>query len=105
ARMRADYAGAVAIADDTGCVSAAEGRGGSRAALYRKPLDGAEAFERCQDRLPWFNDNIDTACLQAAGSLAVFGTEDGRVFLSSDHGQSWSLVTKGLPAVRCIALG
>ena len=36
---------------------------------------------------------------------AVLGAEDGRAFLSSDRGRSWALVTKGLPAVRCIALG
>jgi photosystem II stability/assembly factor-like uncharacterized protein len=103
--MHAHYARAVAISDDTVFVSASKGPGGSRAALYRRPLDGAEAFERCHDRLPWFNDNIDTASLQAAGPVVVFGTEDGRVFLSSDNGRSWSLATKGLPAVRCIALG
>jgi hypothetical protein len=103
--MHAHYARAVAIADDTVFVSASTGPGGRRAALYRTLLDGAEAFERCHDRLPWFNDNIDTACLQAVGSLAVFGTEDGRVFLSSDSGQSWTLLTKGLSPIRCISLG
>ena len=103
--MHALYARGIAIADDVVFVSASKGPGGSRAALYRKPLDGAGAFERCHDRLPWFNDNIDTACVQAAGPVVVFGTEDGRVFLSSDRGQSWTLLTKGLSPVRCISLG
>ena len=102
--MHAHYSRAVATADDVVLVSASTGPGGRRAALYRKPLDGAALFERCHDRLPWFDDNIDTACLQAAGAVVVFGTEDGRVFLSSDSGQSWTLLTKGLSPIRCISL-
>lgn len=103
--MHAHYSRAVAVSDDTVLVSASTGPRGRRAALYRKPLDGEPRFERCHDRLPWFDDNIDTACLQAAGPVVVFGTEDGRVFRSPDRGKSWALVTKGMPAVRCISLG
>jgi hypothetical protein len=103
--MHAHYSRAVAVADDTVLVSASTGPRGRRAALYRKPLDADGAFERCHDKLPWFDDNIDTACLQAAGPAVVFGTEDGRVYLSSDSGQSFTLVTKGLSPVRCISLG
>ena len=97
--MHAHYSRAVAFSDDTVFVSASTGPGGRRSGLYRKPLDGTTPFERCHDRLPWFTDNIDTACLQAAGPIVVFGTEDGR-----DSGGSWTLVTKGLPPVRCISL-
>jgi hypothetical protein len=103
--MHAHYSRAVAVSEDVVVVSASTGPGGRRAALYRAPLDGSGRFERCHDRLPWFDGNIDTACLQAAGSTVVFGTEDGRVFQSPDHGQSWTLLTKGLSAVRCINLG
>ena len=103
--MHAHYSRAVAVSDDTVLVSASTGPGGRRSALYRKPLDADAPFERCHDRLPWFADNIDTACLQATGPVVVFGTEDGRVFRSPDSGKSWELVTKGMPAVRCISLG
>jgi hypothetical protein len=103
--MHAHYARAVAVSNGTVLVSASTGPRGRRSALYRKPLDSDTAFERCHDRLPWFDDNIDTACLQAAGPVVVFGTEDGRVYLSLDSGKSWELVTKGMPAVRCIILG
>ena len=102
--MHAHYARAVALSGDTVLVSASTGPGGRRAGLYRRPLDGDAAFERCAEGLPWFQDNIDTACLQASGPVVVFGTEDGRIFRSSDHGRSWTLVTKGLPPVRCLAL-
>lgn len=103
--MHAHYARAVAMADDTVLVSASTGPRGRRAGLYRKPLDGDGRFERCHDRLPWFDDNIDTASLQAVGAVVVFGTEDGRLFLSLDHGETWTLVTKGLSPVRCVTLG
>ena len=102
--MHAHYARAVAVAGDTVLVSASTGHRGRRAALYRKPLDGAGRFERCHDRLPWFDDNIDTACLQADGPLVVFGTEDGRLFRSHDGGARWELVSKGMPAIRCVSL-
>ena len=103
--MHKHYSRAVAVSGDTVLVSASTGPGGRRSALYRKPLDGRGPFERCHEGLPWFDDNIDTACLQAAGSLVVFGTEDGRVYLSSDSGQFFTLRTKGLPPIRCISLG
>ena len=103
--MHAHYARAVAVAGDSVLVSTSTGPGGRRAALYRKPLDGTAPFARCHDRLPWFDDNIDTACLEAAGAVVVFGTEVGRVFRSLDGGERWALVTKGMPAVRCVSLG
>ena len=103
--MHAHYARAVAVAGDTVLVSASTGPGGRRAALYRKPLDGDTAFERCSEGLPWFNDNIDTACLAADGTLVVFGTDDGRVFRSLDSGAHWGLVTKGLPTITAVTIG
>ena len=103
--MHAHYSRAVAVSGHTVFVSASTGPRGRRSALYRRPLDGGTRFERCHDRLPWFDDNIDTACLQAAGPVVVFGTEDGRVFRSLDSGGQWELVTKGMRSVRCISLG
>ncbi len=50
----------------------------------------------------WFGHNIDTYCLDAKpdGSIAAFGSNDGRVFTSSDKGRSWSQLAKGLPEIR-----
>src|SRR5439155_872931 len=81
-------------------------RGGRRAAVYRKALASNAPFEKCHDGLPeWFGDNVDTACLAARGALVVFGTEDGRVFRSTDGGQRWTLVAENLPAVRSVSPG
>jgi hypothetical protein len=103
--MHAHYARAVAVGGDFVFVSASTGPGGRRSALYRKRLDGDRAFERCHDRLPWFDDNIDTGCLAADGVVVVFGTGDGRVFRSVDGGVHWTLVTKGLPAITAVTMG
>jgi photosystem II stability/assembly factor-like uncharacterized protein len=103
--LHSHYLRAVAVAADLVLVSASAGFHGRRSAIYRKPLDGSSRFERCEAGLPkWFDDNIDTACLAAEGSLAVFGTSDGRVFRSRDAGAQWELATKGLPPVRCVLL-
>jgi hypothetical protein len=104
--LHAHYLRAVAVAGDYVIISASKGFHGRRAALYRKSLDGGGRFERCAAGLPkWFDDNIDTGCLAAAGPLVVFGTGDGQVFRSLDAGVHWELVVKGLPAIAAVALG
>jgi photosystem II stability/assembly factor-like uncharacterized protein len=106
AGMHAHYCRAVAVAGDVVLVSASTGPGGKRAALYRRPLDGGADFARCRAGLPtWFGDNIDTGCLAAAGSTAVAGTEDGRLFRSGDAGENWALIAQGLPPIRSVLLG
>jgi photosystem II stability/assembly factor-like uncharacterized protein len=106
AGLHAHYLRAVAVAGDHVVVSASAGFHGRRSAIYRKRLDGGTRFERCEAGLPkWFDDNIDTACLAAAGALVVFGTGDGRVFRSLDAGEHWELAVKGLPPVGCVVVG
>ncbi len=103
--LHATYQRAVAVAGDWVLVSVAESERGERAAIYRRPLAGENAFERCDDGLPkWFTGNIDTHCLVAEASVAAFGTRDGAVFLSQDHGRSWKQAAEGLPPVRQLAL-
>jgi hypothetical protein len=105
AGLHAHYLRAVAVAGEHVLVSASTGFRGRRSAIYRMPLDGGTRFERCRAGLPeWFDDNIDTACLAAAGPLVVFGTGDGRLYRSLDGGQRWTLALKGLPPVGCVAL-
>jgi hypothetical protein len=103
--LHAHYLRAVAVAGDHVLISASTGPSGRRAAIYRRLLDGGTRFERCEAGLPkWFDDNIDTTCLTANDSLAVFGTSDGHVFHSSDAGATWDLAAKGLPSVSCILI-
>jgi hypothetical protein len=105
AGLHAHYLRAVAVAGEHVVISASAGFHGRRAALYRRALDGDPHFARCERGLPkWFDDNVDTGCLAAAGSLVVCGTSDGRVYRSQDAGQHWALAAKGLPPIRCVTI-
>lgn len=100
--LDAPYSRAVAVCDDAVLVSASLGPRGGRAAVYRGDLSGG-SLERCRAGLPeWFDDNIDTYCLDALpdGSLAALGTADGRVFASADTGINWVVLAAELPPVK-----
>ena len=92
---------AVVVCGGRVLVSASDGPRGGRAGVYRGGLEGG-AFERCRAGLPeWFDDNIDTSCLDALndGTFAAFGTADGWVFGSGDGGETWLEVATGLPPI------
>lgn len=100
--LEAPYARAVAVCGDAVLVTASEGPRGGHAAVYRGNLAGG-AFERCRSGLPeWFEQNIDTYCLDALpdGDVAAFGTTSGRLYRSRDGGRTWDELSTGLPAVR-----
>ena len=100
--LEARYSRAVTVCGDTVLVSASNGPRGGRAAVYRAELAGG-AFERCRTGLPeWFDDNIDSHCMDAppSGSFVAFGTSDGRAFASADAGATWEELAGGLPPVN-----
>ena len=104
--LHAPYCRGVALSGETLLVSASDGPRGGRSAVYRGALRGG-AFERCRSGLPeWFDDNIDSLCLDALpdAGAAAFGTEDGRVFASTDEGVAWTEVATGLGPVGCVLL-
>lgn len=98
--LHSTYCRAVAICGDAVLLSASNGPRGGRGAIYRGRVDGG-GFERCRDGLPdWFDDNVDSHCLDAIDELAAFGTTDGDVFVSDDEGSTWRQIANGLPEVR-----
>ncbi len=104
--LHAVYCRGVALSGQTVLVSASTGPRGGRSALYRAAASGG-AFERCRNGLPeWFDDNIDSSCLDALPDegAAAFGTQDGRVFASTDEGATWTEVAPRLAPVRCVLL-
>ena len=102
--LHAAYCRAVAACAETVLMSASLGPRGGRAAVYRRPASG-RPFEKCERGLPeWFTDNVDTGCLAASSSRAVFGTRDGDVFVSEDAGDTWARVSSGLSPVNQILL-
>ena len=102
--LHARYARAVAVDGDTLFLSASTGPRGGRAAVYRRDRAG-EAFAKCERGLPeWFDGNVDSHCLAAGGGTVLFGTEDGRAFLSEDRGERWREVVSGSADVHCVAI-
>jgi hypothetical protein len=100
------YSRSVVVCGDRALVSASDGPRGGHAGIYRAGLLNG-AFERCRAGLPeWFDDNIDTYCLDAMndGSYAAFGTADGRVYGSDDAGERWVELVGGLPPVNHLLL-
>ncbi len=102
--LEAPYARAVAVCGDAVLLSASHGPRGGQSAVYRGDLSGDGLdLERCRAGLPeWFDDNVDTYCLDALpkGSFVAFGTSDGRLFASQDTGIGWGELASGLPPIR-----
>lgn len=104
--LHATYARSVAVAGVTVLLGVSTGPDGGRAAVYRRPLAGGEALERCREGLPEdLAGNVDTFRLAgAADGSAALATADGRVYLSHDEGLTWRQVGERLGTVRCILL-
>jgi hypothetical protein len=103
--LHGQYARAAAIAGDVILVTASTGPFSDSGALYRRAVDSSAPFERCTNGLPEsFPFNLDTFWLAASGAEAALGTEDGRLYRSSDAGASWEPVADDLPAIHAVAL-
>lgn len=105
--LHADYSRAVAVAGDRLLLSASTGPRTDHAAVYRRPLDAAAdvPFERCRAGLPeWFDGNVDTRCLAAAGERVALATRDGAVYVSDDAGETWRLAASDLGRVTCVTV-
>ena len=105
--LDARYSRAVVVCGDRVLVSASDGPRGGRAGVYRAGLASGR-FERCRTGLPeWFNDNIDTCCLDALNDeldRRCGRTADGRVYGSDDGGVTWVELVTRLPPVRHLLL-
>lgn len=99
--LEAKYSRAVAVCGDVVLVSSSKGPRGGEAAVYRAGLAGG-TFERCIAGAGWFDDNIDSYCVDALpdGSFAAFGTSDGLVYASKDAGVTWDEWASGLATVQ-----
>ncbi len=101
--LHATYARAVALSESAILLSVSRGPGGQDAAIYRRPLDGGEPFERCVDGLPdRFDGNIDTFMLVADGPSVTLASPDGALYRSDDSGETWERTVTGLPEVRAL---
>lgn len=105
AGLHASYCRAVAVGDDYLLISASQGPGGRKAAVFRRPIDLSTPFEQCRVGLPeWFPTNIDTFRLAARGRVAAVGSSDGSVYSSEDGGDTWTVAAEGLPGIHCVLI-
>jgi hypothetical protein len=100
--LEARYARAVAVCGDAVLVTTSHGPRGGRAAVSRGDLGGGPLERSHQGLPPWFEDNIDTAWLDALpdGSFAAFGTSEGDLYGSTDQGATWSPLATGIAGIR-----
>ncbi len=103
--LHASYARAVAASEEFMFLSVSRGPDGDQAAVYRRPVGVRRRFERCRKGLPWsFTENVDTACLSAAGDVVAFAV-DGSVFVSRNGGVDWDEEVRRLPPITCVQVG
>lgn len=104
--LHATYCRAVAVSGDTVLMSASAGPGGGHAALYRRPVTGGGALERCRTGLPDdLGGNVDTFWLAGdATGAAVVATASGALYASGDAGATWEQVAGDITGVRCLVL-
>lgn len=102
--MHAAYCRAIAVSEGNVLISCSDDHHGKHSTLYMRPLDGPPAapFQRCNLEPMWFDDPINTHCLQACGNDVAFGTRFGEIYFSRDRGVEWYQVISGLPAVQCL---
>lgn len=105
AGLHAAYCRAVAIDGDSVFVTASTGPSTEDGRLYRGPLGGP--MEPCATGLPGsFPFNLDTGSLDARHGQVALGARDGRIFRSSDGGQSFEQVTERVGGrVRTVRFG
>lgn len=102
--MHSTYCRAIAVSEENVFISCADGPNGQHATIYSRALDASREtpFKRCDLEPVWFDDNINTYCLQAYGTDVAFGTRMGEVYVSRDRGSEWYQVIVGLPAIQCL---
>ena len=99
--LHGSYCRAVAVADDTVLLAASTGPFTKAGAVYRRSLHGDEPFLQSTETFPF---NVDTFQLAGSGSVAAFGTEDGRVFVSESAGRQWREMAFDRGPVRSVSV-
>ena len=99
--LHATYCRAVAVLDDRVVVTASTGPRSDDARVYAAPLWDGD-FSQITGGLPErFSENVDTHCVVANGNRVHLGQGD-TVWGSSDEGETWEVVIRGLPEITCL---
>jgi photosystem II stability/assembly factor-like uncharacterized protein len=96
--LHALHCSAVAFADDDILVSAAQSPFAPQGAIYRRGVDERGPLVRVGDGLPaWLGGKADTHCIATNGSAVAVADMKGNLYVSNDHGRTWSTRAEGLP--------
>lgn len=99
------YLRAIARTDQWLVFSASSGPFSRQGRIYRTPIEHPAAIQACDRGLPtWFDGNVDTGWIAAAGRTVVAATPEGRVFRSDDEGAHWDTLASGLTEPTSVAL-
>lgn len=102
AGLHAPYCRAIAVMEDRLLITASTGPRTNRARLYSGDLWEGELAPLTSGLPEWFDDNVDTHCVSAHGSTAHLGYGN-TAWRSDDSGQTWQILSSGLPNITCIA--
>lgn len=96
--MHDPYCSAVAFAGDDILVAASKGHFAPDGALYRRAIDAAGPVVPVEAGLPrWLNGIVETRCIAVHREWVALADRGGNLYLSSDHGKTWSGGAQDLP--------
>jgi hypothetical protein len=98
AGLHAPYCAAVAFVEGDVLVSASEHHFSPRGRIYRRPIEGDTPLAPVAGLPEWTDGIVDTHGLAARGPHVALADRGGNLRLSSDAGQSWTLLAAGLSA-------
>jgi hypothetical protein len=96
--LHALHCSAVVFAGDDILVSAAESPFAPQGAIYRRGVDEHGPLVRVGGGLPaWLNGAPHTGCMAANGAAAAVADRKGNLYVSADHGRTWSCRAEAIP--------
>jgi hypothetical protein len=99
--LHATYCRAVAVLEESVVVTASTGPRSGDARVYTAPLWDGELVQVTGGLPEQFDENVDTHCVIAEGSLLFLGHGD-TVWGSTDAGDTWEVAIGGLPGITCL---
>lgn len=104
--LYAPHCSAVAFTGDDVLVTASTDPFASQGAVYRRSIAAGGALQPIGSGLPrWLEGAPDTACVATRDADIALVDRGGRLYRSSDRGQSWSVHATRLPTPSSVVVG
>ena len=103
--LHATHCSAVAFSGDDILVSASTDPFAAQGKIYRRAITVDGKLVAVEGGLPeWTNGRVDTGCIATKGSMIVPVDGGGTLYLSTDFGRAWSLMSRELPAASSVLI-